>query len=71
MLRRVSIVKGQVETETPPLLHGDGVTDDTDAVQWYVDRELDWPAPRVGGSYLVRLREMRWPNDSFAVEIAR
>lgn len=30
---------------TPPTLHGDGVTDDTDAMQWYLDRDLEPPRP--------------------------
>ena len=32
-----------IVTETPPRLHGDGVRDDTAAVQWYLDRDMDLP----------------------------
>ena len=44
------------DTETPPQLHGDGVTDDTDAVQWYLDRQMTIP---------------RMPGPGFKVDPAR
>ena len=28
-------ISADTETETPPQLHGDGVTDDTEAIAWY------------------------------------
>lgn len=55
MRARASIVKSP-EAETPPLLHGDGVTDDTDAVQWYLDRRLPLPS---GGRYSVHVASLR------------
>ena len=44
------------ETATPPRLYGDGVTDDTDSVQWYIDRELQLPE---GQEYAVDLYRIR------------
>ena len=32
--------------ETPPLLHGDGVTDDTEAIQWHLDHDVPFPLDR-------------------------
>lgn len=40
-------------SETPPALHGDSVTDDTAAVEWYFERGLDLPEPREGMGYSV------------------
>ena len=45
--------------ETPPKLYGDGVHDDTDAVQWYLDRGLE--CRREGASYRVDLTRLRFP----------
>lgn len=45
--------------ETPPVLYGDGVTDDTDAYQWYLDHGAPIPPPQNGGAYLVRLAVVR------------
>jgi len=45
--------------ETPPVLHGDGVTDDTDAVQWYLDRGLEIRCD--GPGYKVDFSRLRIP----------
>jgi len=58
MLARARIVNSP-EPETPPRLHGDGVTDDTDAVQWYMDRQLELPEAPPGPGYSVRLHDLR------------
>lgn len=55
----------------PPYLHGDGVTDDTDAVQWYLDRDLDWPEPPAGKTYRVRLEDLRFPDGGLGIVLAR
>ncbi len=54
MRARASIVNTQ-ETETPARLIGDGVTDDTDAVCWYITRSQPLPPT---GSYLVDPHKM-------------
>jgi hypothetical protein len=56
VLARASIVKPPiVATETPPFLHGEGVTDDTAAVAWYIEHNLQLPA---GGRYFVNGHEL-------------
>lgn len=40
----------------PPMLHGDGLTDDTDAVQWYIDHDM--PLPK-GARYAADVRRLR------------
>lgn len=42
-----------------PKLYGDGVHDDTDAVQWYLDHRLEYR--RDGASYRVDLSRLRFP----------
>jgi hypothetical protein len=49
------------ETETPPAIVADGVTDDTDAMNWYFDRGLSLPVLREGASYGFRLAHLRLP----------
>ena len=44
--------------EAPPL-HGDGVTDDTNAYQWYLDHDRAPPTPPTGGIFLIRLDALR------------
>ena len=64
VLTRSSIVKSETEVvtqETAPLLHGDRVTDDTEAVQWYFDHGVPLPDPPEGGGYFVRPRVLRIP----------
>lgn len=52
--------------EIPPVLHGDGVTDDTDAVQWYLDRDLPLPPAPEGGCYLVNPSSLRFEGGFLA-----
>ena len=44
----------------PPLLHGDGVADDTEAVQWYLDHHVALPIAVVG--YRVEMARSRVPD---------
>jgi hypothetical protein len=57
--------------ELPPLLHGDGVADDTEAVQWYLDHGYDLPSPPEGGSYSVWLDVLRFPLNGGGYVIAK
>ena len=50
----------QRTTETPPLLHGDGVTDDTEAVQWYLANQVPLPPSEKG--YVTVLSKLAVPN---------
>jgi hypothetical protein len=45
MLDRSSIQEANSagESETPPLLHGDGIGDDSEAVRWYAAGRLQLP----------------------------
>lgn len=45
------------EGEAPPVLVGDGVTDDTDAYQWYLDHDRAVPF----GTYRLDLTRLRLP----------
>ncbi len=45
--------KGLADRETPPTLHGDGVTDDSEAVRWYFRRRLPLPPLPDGRAYRV------------------
>jgi hypothetical protein len=45
--------------ETPPRLHGDGVHDDTDAVNWYAAHGLPLP---LGGRYVADPARLRLPQ---------
>lgn len=55
----------------PRRLHGDGVTDDTEAIQWYLDRGLNWPEPSEGKTYRVRLEALRFPDGGLGIVLSR
>lgn len=44
---------------SPPFLHGNGVNDDTEAVQWHIDRGIPLPPLPVGGAYRVIVSALR------------
>ena len=52
-------------TETPPVLHGDGVTDDTASIQWYIDHMM--PLPITPRGYAFRAEALRLPDGAFLV----
>lgn len=57
-------------TQTPPQLVGDGVTDETDAVQWYVDHAVPIPAAPLGKSYLIDPTRLQLPVGMGLVQLA-
>lgn len=61
--QRVAVLCEDPASGEPPVLHGDGVTDDTNAVQWYLDRDIPFP-PLMNGQagYLVRWSALRYPS---------
>lgn len=70
MLARPSIVKAP-EQETQPRLVGDGVTDDTEAVAWYANHDVQVP---IGGRYFVdfeRLSTLLAPGKGGVWALAR
>lgn len=56
--------------EAPPQLHGDGATDDTSAVQWYLDHCMKLPPLPEGMSYWVRLSALRFPPGGFGIALS-
>ncbi len=42
---------GEDGQDVPPILVGDGITDDTDAVQWYLSRGLHLPLGLLGNTF--------------------
>ena len=47
------------ETETPPRLYGDGVTDDSGGVAWYLVRGLALPILPEGATYYINTANLR------------
>lgn len=53
MRARSSIVKSQMQERRAPELHGDGVTDDTEGMAWYLNHGVPLPVLSDGRSYRI------------------
>lgn len=67
MLRRSSMQVADFDpaTETPPVLVGDGVTDDTDAVRWRLERGMPITPSPSGRGYNVRFSDL--PEGGYSI----